>query len=204
MLTRLKERFDSEPVMITAALRAIILAGTAFGLDWTGEQVAAVMLAVELVIAVFTRARVTPNASVPPSVNAGRFVPVVLLAVVIGAGTVGCAGKNIAPELVASQDAVHDALAAAQDTIEPYCRDAKIEAIRVPCVETNKVLVPALRAGRAYSQAVLSERAAGLGQLVEEIGRLITAVRGIPSREIRVRVIADLQRAIDEAFKGAR
>lgn len=64
MLERLKERFDSEPVMITAAMRAGILCGTAFGLEWTGEQVAAVMLFVELVVAVFTRGKVTPNTDV--------------------------------------------------------------------------------------------------------------------------------------------
>lgn len=55
---------NREPAVIAAAVRAIILAATAFGLGWTAEQVAAVMLAVEAVLAVAVRQSVTPNVDV--------------------------------------------------------------------------------------------------------------------------------------------
>ena len=55
---------NREPALIAAAVRACVLAATAFGLEWTGEQVAALMLAVEAVLAVFVRQSVTPNVDV--------------------------------------------------------------------------------------------------------------------------------------------
>ena len=50
-----------EPVAVAAAIRAVILAAVAFGLEWTGEQVAAVMLAVETVLVLVLRSQVTSN-----------------------------------------------------------------------------------------------------------------------------------------------
>lgn len=50
----------NEPVLIVEAVKAIILCAVAFGLDWTGDQVAAVMLVVFSISAVFTRSKVTP------------------------------------------------------------------------------------------------------------------------------------------------
>jgi hypothetical protein len=50
-----------EPVAVSAAVRAVILCATAFGLGWTAEQVAAIMLAVEAVLGLFVRSRVTPS-----------------------------------------------------------------------------------------------------------------------------------------------
>jgi len=50
--------FRAEPIAIAAAIRAVLLAAMAFGLDWTAEQLAAVMLAVELVLALFLRTQV--------------------------------------------------------------------------------------------------------------------------------------------------
>ena len=55
--------FGREPVLIAGAIRAVILVGTAFGLDWTAEQIAAVMLAVEAVLAAVTRQTVTSPAT---------------------------------------------------------------------------------------------------------------------------------------------
>lgn len=63
--------FGREPVAIAAAVRAIILCVVAFGVDLSGEQIAAVMLAVEAVLAVITRQSVTPNQTV-----ADKFVRV--------------------------------------------------------------------------------------------------------------------------------
>lgn len=62
-----------EPVAIAALVRAIILCAVTFGLGWTPEQIASVMVVVELVAGIITRQSVTPNGSVPQSVNvAGR------------------------------------------------------------------------------------------------------------------------------------
>lgn len=55
-------RLTTEPVVIGAAIRAVILCGVAFGLKWTPEQIAAVMLVTETVLAVFVRQSVTPIA----------------------------------------------------------------------------------------------------------------------------------------------
>jgi hypothetical protein len=49
-----------EPVAIAAALRALLLVGIAFGLAISEDQLVAIMLAVELVLAVIVRQKVTP------------------------------------------------------------------------------------------------------------------------------------------------
>lgn len=61
-----------EPVAIAAALRAIILCAVAFGLRWTPEQIAALMLAVEAILAVLVRQNVTPTAA--PTLPSGTLV----------------------------------------------------------------------------------------------------------------------------------
>jgi hypothetical protein len=58
----------NEPVAIGALFRACLLALMAFGFTITNEQMAAVMLVVELALALFTRAKVTPMSSLPPGV----------------------------------------------------------------------------------------------------------------------------------------
>jgi hypothetical protein len=57
----MRNPLDFEPVAVMAALRMIILAAMAFGLNWTAEQVASVMLAVEAVLGLITRSKVTPT-----------------------------------------------------------------------------------------------------------------------------------------------
>lgn len=47
--------WNAEPVALAAAIRAVILCAVAFGLKWTPEQIAAVMLAVEAVLTLITR-----------------------------------------------------------------------------------------------------------------------------------------------------
>jgi hypothetical protein len=54
-------RLFNEPVLLGTAIRAVILAVAAFGFQITADQIAALMLAVEAVIALITRAFVTPN-----------------------------------------------------------------------------------------------------------------------------------------------
>lgn len=68
----------NEPVLIGGAIRAVILAAMAFGFTVTPEQLGAVMLAVEAVLALATRAFVTPNhlaeARVDQAIKAGQDV----------------------------------------------------------------------------------------------------------------------------------
>jgi hypothetical protein len=64
-------RLLNEPVLIGTAIRAVVLAGMAFGLQITPEQLAAVMLAIEAVLALVTRTLVTPNQLAEARVDAG-------------------------------------------------------------------------------------------------------------------------------------
>ncbi len=54
-------RLLNEPVLIGAAVRAVIFAAMTFGIKVSIDQLAAIMAAVEAVLAVVTRALVTPN-----------------------------------------------------------------------------------------------------------------------------------------------
>jgi hypothetical protein len=55
------KRMFNEPVLIGTAVRAVLLAAMAFGTHITTEQLAALMVAVEAVLMLVTRALVTPN-----------------------------------------------------------------------------------------------------------------------------------------------
>lgn len=64
-MTALRHLATTEPVRLAAALRALLVAAVAFGLDVTEEQIVALVVAVEVVSALFVRARVTPAAPAP-------------------------------------------------------------------------------------------------------------------------------------------
>lgn len=53
-------KLNAEPVAIAAAVRAILVMAAAYGLGLTGDQIAATVVAVEAVLAVIVRAKVTP------------------------------------------------------------------------------------------------------------------------------------------------
>ena len=59
----MKTLWGREPVAIVALIRAAILCGTVFGLALSPEQIAAVILFTEAVLAVITRQTVTSPAS---------------------------------------------------------------------------------------------------------------------------------------------
>lgn len=50
-----------EPVAVMAAIRAVLVAAMSFGLDLSDEQFVTVMVAVEAVLAMVTRGKVTPS-----------------------------------------------------------------------------------------------------------------------------------------------
>lgn len=64
-----------EPAVIAGAVRAIILLAVAFGLRWTPEQIAALMLAVEAVLTLLVRQNSTPTAN--PQLREGTKVEVI-------------------------------------------------------------------------------------------------------------------------------
>ena len=53
--------FDREPVLWLASLRAAVVLVTAFGLELTPPQIAAVYLFMETVLSLVARQRVTPT-----------------------------------------------------------------------------------------------------------------------------------------------
>ena len=50
-----------EPVLIMAALQAVLAVAVAFGLNWTTEQVGTVLAASAAVIGLITRTQVSPS-----------------------------------------------------------------------------------------------------------------------------------------------
>ena len=65
------KRLLNEPVLIGAAIRSVILAAAAFGMEMSADQIAALMGAVEAVLALITRALVVPNGVAEARVDAG-------------------------------------------------------------------------------------------------------------------------------------
>ncbi len=72
----LTQRITREPALITSAIRAVLYCAVLFGLDLTVEQIAGVLLAVEAVLALLTRAVVTPSAEVVASRKPGDPIAV--------------------------------------------------------------------------------------------------------------------------------
>lgn len=60
-LGRLRALITEQPVLLSSAIRVTVLCGTAFGLDWTPEQIAAAMLVIEGWLAVGSWILVTPT-----------------------------------------------------------------------------------------------------------------------------------------------
>ncbi len=52
--------FNREPALVLAFIGALVSLAIGFGLDWTGEQVALVMAAVQAFLGLVTRQKVTP------------------------------------------------------------------------------------------------------------------------------------------------
>lgn len=61
-MTWIWQRIQEEPVAAAAIVRLSLSTAMVFGLQWTAEQVAAVMSLTEAVLMFLTRGAVTPNA----------------------------------------------------------------------------------------------------------------------------------------------
>lgn len=66
--------FNREPALIAAAIRAVIYAAVMFGLAISEAQLAAIMIAVEAILAVVVRSAVTPNVSVVERRDGGEVI----------------------------------------------------------------------------------------------------------------------------------
>ena len=81
-----------EPVAIATAIRSLVLLAVAFGLAWSPEQIAALMVCIEAVLAIVTRALVMPITPRNGSGLGSVKIPIVLLVVALSLGTAaGCA-----------------------------------------------------------------------------------------------------------------
>lgn len=70
------QRIAREPALVTSAIRALLYSAVLFGLPLTVEQSAGVILAVEAVLALITRAVVTPSAEVIVTQRPDQETPV--------------------------------------------------------------------------------------------------------------------------------
>lgn len=143
----------------------------------------------------------TPGKSLPKSAgkfSVGKMPPAVLLCLTLG---LAACGGNVAPRLVAAEDAVHDALASAHDRVEAICTPGVLVET---CQPLNGTMADALRSGRAFSATVASERLGGLSPLVEAIGRAIGHIAALPQNDLRERLLADLRAALSAAFQGVQ
>lgn len=70
------QRIAREPALVTSAIRALLYSAVLFGLPLSVEQSAGVLLAVEAVLALITRAVVTPSSEVVVTQRPDQPTPV--------------------------------------------------------------------------------------------------------------------------------
>ena len=70
------QRLCREPALITSAVRAALYCAVLFGLPLTDEQTAGVLITVEAVLALITRAVVTPASEVVAQQKPDEAIPV--------------------------------------------------------------------------------------------------------------------------------
>jgi fatty acid desaturase len=64
MIYSLRALLDKQPVTISAAVKAAVLCLVTFGvISWSGEQVAALLVALELVLALFVQSKTANKAT---------------------------------------------------------------------------------------------------------------------------------------------
>lgn len=168
---------NCEPVAVSAAIRAVLACGMAFGLGWSAQQLASVMLAVESVFALFVRARVTPTGGAStPSIK-----PLIMLLLLAGLTSSCALNASTGKRLQQVDVTVYTAIAAVDDVeMTLYKTGAITEASHR---SLNPVVLKALKAGRAANDALsLWPRGDGRPPLTEfkaaldELGALAKAI----------------------------
>jgi hypothetical protein len=150
-----------EPALIAGAIRAIILALVAFGLEWTGDQVAALMLAVEAVLTLFVRQTVTPNAKL-----------VVLFCVFLLGSA--CTSRQLAIALQAESQ-VHEGLRRSRTTITTICPPENLSQM---CSTAKSAFNDVLDAAIAYNRGLREKDLSQGPPLIAAIDRFVERVKG--------------------------
>jgi hypothetical protein len=65
LLLAIYDRIKAEPVMTAQLVQSVIACAVLFGLHWTPEQIAAVVVLANIAIGWLTRSQVTPNVKLP-------------------------------------------------------------------------------------------------------------------------------------------
>ena len=73
-MSTILDRIRREPALVSGLVSAVIALAVSFGLDWTAEQVGAVMAVVAAVLAVVTRQQVTPVVDVVEQLDGTEVV----------------------------------------------------------------------------------------------------------------------------------
>jgi hypothetical protein len=183
-------RLLNEPVMIATAIRSILLALTAFGLGWTAEQIAAVMIAVEAVLGLITRAFVTPNQLAEERVARGfsptQKMTAVLLAATLGAtACTGARANNVETAAVVSSELVLAIDAAEQDAFQSGLYS--VERHR----EISQVILKALYAERALVRAAIANEDPTNARLalIRALDDVSVVAKGVPAVVTAVEVV---------------
>ena len=201
-------RLLNEPVLIGAAIRAVLLAVIAFGVNMTMEQFGAVMLAVEAVLALVTRALVTPNQLAEARVSAGGrpTVPMNVFALCcIGLLSASCATSGQRPPDVAvaqTGTAIVSAATELQNTVNQLTAAGTLPvAAGQKITDANKVVASKAAqlstALKAYHAATsLADRSVK----ASEVQALITQLSGPLSEMLGVQLPAGAAQTVSRAI----
>jgi hypothetical protein len=120
-------------------------------------------------------------------------LPVVLLAVLLGAGVSSCA--SAAGPLVAADRAVHAAVAQTQDTGDALCDRQVLSP--AACQQFAAELIPVIESADAFNRAVRANSAAEVPAMIGALDRFVRALEQlVPSAAERAAIQARVNEAI--------
>jgi hypothetical protein len=228
MWTPIANFLSQEPVAIAAAVRLVLLAAMTFGLHLTTEQLVASMTALEAVLALSTRANVTPNASASSS-SAGTVTKVGawLLPFAFACLTIaGCASLPAKQKATLTLQSVETALGTAQDLeranhtalgldapatpAEAKLCTAPASMLVLPPNPTHHQVLGCLFAvafdGQNKASIALQAWQAGqtpptfVAELKDETGTLFTFAQGVVHGQQAQAILEHLKSAVDTAL----
>ncbi|HEX7769626.1 MAG TPA: hypothetical protein VF422_06320 [Dokdonella sp.] len=129
------------------------------------------------------------------SLNSGGF-PVILLAVLLGIGAVGCA--KVTPAMKAGEKNVRTTVLFVANQVEPMVCNAEARKVLTakPCLELLDALEPAVDLAIAYNRAIAQGTLPPIAETVASIEQLIAAVKQvIPDGPAKASALLDLSRA---------
>jgi hypothetical protein len=127
--------FGREPALIISLLGAALNLAISFGLHLTGDQIAAVSAFELALIGVIIRSQVTPNASVPMSVNPTK-IGAILLVGMLALGNVACGDAFMHAAAVADRTLSENALTARRAADAAHAEDCDLQTPGIqPCLK---------------------------------------------------------------------